>query len=352
MAETTFYSDADPENTSVDGFVRHNAAASTWLSLRAGAGTHSGDSDNVFAVRFDSDASTDLWKNIYRSILLFDTSSLSNEDIITKVQLILVGSTRVNTLGIVIKLGVVSSFPASNIGLVPGDFDSLGVTLLSNKIASDVWSVGGDNTFTLTGVGRASISKTGITRLGLRETEYDIAAVAPPWSSNKLISLEIKSADAGGSNRPRLVVTHGTLLYVTTQECTDTIAEKTTGHGTLIRKGSSPVTEHGHVWDTSPNPTTANSKTENGAKPNLGQFTSDITGILPDTTYFVAAYATNTEGTFYGDDVTIGSGSTIGRRDWWVERDEFHFWSEWGVEQKVKGTSVANDQDILAHLGL
>ena len=114
-------------------------------------------------------------------------------------------------------------------------------------------------------------------------------------------------------------------LIVTTQECTDTIAEKTTGHGTLISKGASEVTQHGHVWATSLNPTTADSKTENGAKPNLGQFTSNITGLTPNTTFYVRAYATNTEGTVYGGNVTIGSSSTIDRRDWWVERDEFHF---------------------------
>ncbi len=139
---------------------------------------------------------------------------------------------------------------------------------------------------------------------------------------------------------------------VTTQECTDTIAEKTTGHGTITDKGDSDITQHGHTWSTSPNPIILDNPTSEGTAPNLGQFQSAITGLLPNTTYYVRAYATNSQGTGYGSDVTIGSGSTIGKRYWWVERDEFHWWSEWGVEQKVKGTSIPNDQDILAHLGL
>ncbi len=199
-------------------------------------------------------------------------------------------------------------------------------------------------------VARGEVNPTGLTEFGLRHSK-DISNTTPPSETFEWVTVTGGTA----SPTPQLIVEYASASLgptVTTQECTDTIAEKTTGHGLLYSKGSSEVTQHGHVWATSVDPDTTDSKTENGAKPNLGQFTSAITGLIPNTTYYVRAYATNTEGTSYGDNVTIGSSSTIGRRDWWVERDEFHFISEWGVEQKVKGTSVANDQDILAHLGL
>lgn len=124
---------------------------------------------------------------------------------------------------------------------------------------------------------------------------------------------------------------------VTTQACTNTIARKSTGHGNITSIGEAAVTQHGHCWATSASPKTTGSKTLNGAKPNLGQFQSALTGLTPGTTYYVAAYATNSEGTGYGDDVTITTGTTIGRRHWWVERDEFHFFGEDGVHYYVKG---------------
>ncbi len=138
---------------------------------------------------------------------------------------------------------------------------------------------------------------------------------------------------------------------VTTQECINTIAEQSTGLGTLTGKGSSDVTQHGHVWATSANPTTADSKTQNGAKPNLGQFQSDITGLLPSTLYYVAAYATNGEGTGYGDDVTITTLGVIGRRHWWTEDSALHYFDEFGVERKIEGTTVTGIplEDILTH---
>ena len=138
---------------------------------------------------------------------------------------------------------------------------------------------------------------------------------------------------------------------VTTQANTGTIAEKSTGHGNILSDGGADITQHGHVWSENFNPDVddaADSKTENGAAPNLGQFQSDMTGLNPGTTYYVRAYATNANGTSYGANVIITASTTIGRRYWWVEKDEFHFFGEDGTEFKIKGTAVANDQDILA----
>lgn len=132
----------------------------------------------------------------------------------------------------------------------------------------------------------------------------------------------------------------GIALTVTTQVCTDTIAEKSTGHGNITGFGTTAVTQHGHCWSTSHYPTTSDSKTENGAAPNLGQFQSEVTGLTPGTTYYVRAYATDTDGTSYGAEVTIPTDASIGRRYWWVEGEEFHFWSEGGNEVFLPGIKV------------
>jgi len=60
-----------------------------------------------------------------------------------------------------------------------------------------------------------------------------------------------------------------------------------------------PVTARGVCWSTSPIPTLNNSFTQDGS--GLGDFTSQITGLSPNTLYWVRAYATNISGTSYGD---------------------------------------------------
>ena len=140
----------------------------------------------------------------------------------------------------------------------------------------------------------------------------------------------------GGSTTP----------VVTTQAATDVIATGATGHGNVQGLGSSAVTQHGHVWSTSQNPTTADSKTELGAKPQTGAFTSLITGLTPGVTYYIKAYATNSSGTAYGSQVSIGTASTIQRAHIWSEGSEFHYFDEAGVERVLQGHGVASDKDL------
>ncbi len=73
------------------------------------------------------------------------------------------------------------------------------------------------------------------------------------------------------------------------------------GGGNVMDEGSAPVTARGVCWSTSPAPTTGGSLTDDGT--GAGAFTSGITGLTRDTTYYVRAYATNVYGTAYGDEV-------------------------------------------------
>ena len=78
-------------------------------------------------------------------------------------------------------------------------------------------------------------------------------------------------------------------------EITDTTAKC---GGTIISDGGATVTARGVCWSTDQTPTVADNKTidETGA----GSFTSNITGLTAETTYYVRAYATNSAGTGYG----------------------------------------------------
>ncbi len=73
--------------------------------------------------------------------------------------------------------------------------------------------------------------------------------------------------------------------------------------GNITSEGGSDITARGICWGTAMNPSLIGSFTTDGS--GSGQFTSTITGLLPGTLYHVRAYATNTQGTAYGLDVTF-----------------------------------------------
>ena len=73
--------------------------------------------------------------------------------------------------------------------------------------------------------------------------------------------------------------------------------------GNVTNDGGAAVTQKGLCWSTSPNPTIANDLSINGG--GLGTFTGIANGLLPNTTYYLRAYATNIAGTGYGNQVTF-----------------------------------------------
>ncbi len=94
---------------------------------------------------------------------------------------------------------------------------------------------------------------------------------------------------------------------VTTQTATGIGTTTATGNVNITDLGSSNPTQHGVCWNTSGTPTTADSKTEDGPSSATGAFTSLITGLRPGTDYYVRAYATNTGGTSYGNQISFTS---------------------------------------------
>jgi uncharacterized protein (TIGR02145 family) len=75
-----------------------------------------------------------------------------------------------------------------------------------------------------------------------------------------------------------------------------------TSGGEVTSTGGVALTAVGVCWNTATNPTIANSITNNGTATS---FTSDITGLTAGTTYYVRAYATNSSGTSYGDELSF-----------------------------------------------
>jgi hypothetical protein len=93
------------------------------------------------------------------------------------------------------------------------------------------------------------------------------------------------------------------LASVTTDPVISITATTAAGGGNVTSDGGAMVTSRGICWGTDANPTTAGNYTTDGA--GTGTFTSSLTGLLPNTVYHVRAYAVNSAGTSYGQDVTF-----------------------------------------------
>jgi hypothetical protein len=97
--------------------------------------------------------------------------------------------------------------------------------------------------------------------------------------------------------------TLSSLPVLTTTQVSNITRRSAVSGGIVTSYGGSNVIERGVCWSTSTNPTTANNKTYDGN--GLGSYVSSIDGLYPGTIYYVRAYATNSYGTNYGDQVTF-----------------------------------------------
>ena len=97
-----------------------------------------------------------------------------------------------------------------------------------------------------------------------------------------------------------------TITTYTVSNITETSAF---GGGNITDDGGAEITARGICWNTTGAPTIDNSKTNNGA--GIGAFTSGLSGLAEGTTYYVRAYATNSKGTAYGNEVSFTTPSAI-----------------------------------------
>lgn len=90
---------------------------------------------------------------------------------------------------------------------------------------------------------------------------------------------------------------------VITKEVTNIVGTSALSGGNVVKWGGTPVTERGVCWSLSPNPTINDEKTISGS--GLGSFTSAIGGLELGKVYYVRAYAMNSTGVGYGNEVTF-----------------------------------------------
>jgi uncharacterized protein (TIGR02145 family) len=93
------------------------------------------------------------------------------------------------------------------------------------------------------------------------------------------------------------------LPILETYDVTDILQTTVTCGGDITFDGNSTITTRGVCWSVRSNPTTEDSKTIDGT--GAGCYSSFISGLEPNITYFLRAYATNNVGTEYGQEISF-----------------------------------------------
>ena len=96
---------------------------------------------------------------------------------------------------------------------------------------------------------------------------------------------------------------NATMATLTTNAISTITKTDAQGGGNVTADGGSAITFRGICWSTAAAPTITGSKTIDGS--GAGNFSSSITGLTPNTTYYTRAYATNSIGTAYGNEVSF-----------------------------------------------
>ena len=148
---------------------------------------------------------------------------------------------------------------------------------------------------------------------------YDVYTAANYWTSTQANAsnshhryLVYSTTGVGNSNtnksngisvrclRDASIVTTGdmTAPFVTTAQVTNISALSAISGGNVTSDGGSVVTARGICWNTTGDPTISDTHTTDGN--GIGNFSSTLTGLEANTTYYVRAYATNAVGISYG----------------------------------------------------
>ena len=95
-----------------------------------------------------------------------------------------------------------------------------------------------------------------------------------------------------------------TLNTLTVVNIASTLA---TSGGNITNDGGASITARGIVWGSNPNPSLTSNIGQTNDGIGVGIFNSDLTGLTASTTYYVRAYATNSVGTAYGNELSFNS---------------------------------------------
>lgn len=121
------------------------------------------------------------------------------------------------------------------------------------------------------------------------------------------VTLTVTNADGSNTKTKSgyIVVTElpVTLPTVSTSTVSSIAKFSAVSGGNISNSGNSIITARGICWSTNPNPTILNNKTTDSN--GIGNFISNLSNLKSNTKYYVKAYATNSVGTAYGNEISF-----------------------------------------------
>jgi len=179
----------------------HNA---TFTDLRDGAGNGVDTTGSTLAAYVQSDLTTNTYYRVYRTALIFDTSGLPDDAVISSAivgvyrfsNYVTLGDTGLNIVNFTVE-GTIDAADYDNFGSLRFSTDQNASTILTAKYYN----------FSLNAAGIANISKTGNSGFGSR-FGFDIDNLSPEWASGG-------SKYAGAAWRPADYVVYPTFIEIT-----------------------------------------------------------------------------------------------------------------------------------------
>ena len=101
-----------------------------------------------------------------------------------------------------------------------------------------------------------------------------------------------------------------TVPELTTTAISEVTLTTAVSGGTITSDGGEDILQKGVCWSTTQSPTIASSITNDGN--GSAAYTSNLVDLTAGTTYYVRAYATNSVGTAYGNEVTFATSEVTG----------------------------------------
>ena len=138
---------------------------------------------------------------------------------------------------------------------------------------------------------------------GLYEEYRDLSKLSPGWFAEigKRAGLSVRCLRYNDTIPVQLPT-------LTTASVSNIISTSALSGGNITNNGGATIIKRGVVWSTIPNPTILDSMTNEGY--GIGSFESEIIGLTPETKYYLRAYATNSSGTDYGNELSFTTTSS------------------------------------------